>query len=333
MTHNHVASARGQSLGYAVTDEALPGAAMVAMHDLTRLYGVVIGVNHITLDIPHGVRGLLGPNGAGKSTLLKLICGQIRPSEGSIRVLGEAPWNHPGLFRRVGVCPEQDAFWSFMTGLEFVTTLARLSGLDPHAATRAAEEALDRCGCTPFMNRKINGYSKGMRQRTKVAQAIVHKPDLVVLDEPLNGTDPVGRRDMLDLIVQLGREGRSVLISSHVLHEVQSVTEEFTLIYNGRVLASGNVGEIRSLLDRFPHHIRVKCADARRLGWQLMRDLPVTGVDVAADNRSLSVQTLDPGRFYREFPAVVLDSGQAVEEMTSQDDNLDAVFRYLVDER
>ena len=331
MSHE-VASASGQRLGYAIADGPT-GIPMISATELTRTYGVVIGLNNITLDMPSGVRGLLGPNGSGKSTLIKLVCGQLRPTEGSIRVLGEQPWNHPGLFHRLGVCPEQDAFWSYMTALEFVTTLARLNGMDAAAATRAAAEALDRCGATGFMNAKISTYSKGMRQRTKVAQAIVHKPDMVVLDEPLNGTDPVGRRDMIHLMQQLGREGRSVLVSSHVLHEVQAVTEEFTLIYNGRVLASGNVSEIRGLLDRFPHRITIKCPDSRRLGWQLMRDLPVSGVDVAHDNQSLQVQTTDPGTFYRELPAMIADSGLAVHEMTSQDDNLDAVFRYLVQER
>lgn len=304
--------------------------SVIEARALTKLYGVVIGVNDVTLDLPPGVRGFLGPNGAGKSTFLKLVTGQLRPTEGEVRVFGERPWGNPGLFRRVGFCPEQDAFYDFLTGLEFVTVLARAGGLDAPTARRKAEEALERVGAKEYMDRKVGTYSKGMRQRTKVAQALVHDPELVILDEPLTGTDPIGRHDLMELVRKLGAEGKSILISSHVLHEVQAMTEEFVLIYGGRILASGNVHEIRGLMNEYPHRITLRCEDPRAAGHALLRDLPVSGVELDLAAGTVSVRTHDPKAFYEGLSAVVLEGGIKVREVVSQDDNLDAVFHYLV---
>ena len=303
---------------------------VVEARSLTKLYGTVLGVNDVTLELPSGVHGLLGPNGAGKSTLLKLVTGQLRPTEGEIRVFGERPWGHPALFRRVGFCPEQDAFYDFLTGLEFVTLLARASGVGGPAARRRAEEALERAGAAEYMNRKIATYSKGRRQRTKVAQALVHDPELIILDEPLTGTDPIGRHDLMELVRRLGGEGKSILISSHVLHEVQAMTENFVLIYGGRVLASGNVHDIRGLMNEYPHRITLRCEDARAAGHVLLRDLPVLGVELDPGTGTVSIRTHDPKAFYEGLAAVVLEGGIKVKEVVSQDDNLDAVFHYLV---
>ncbi len=304
--------------------------ALVSARNLTKLYGLVIGVNDVTLDIPKGVHGLLGPNGAGKSTLMKLITGQLVPTEGELQVLGERPWNNPSLFRRIGFCPEQDAFYSFLSALEFVTVLARMSGLSWSQAQGRAASALERVGATEFMNRKIATYSKGMRQRTKLAQALVHDPELLILDEPLSGLDPVGRREMTDLLNALAKEGKGILVSSHVLHEVQVVTKEFLLIYAGRVLASGNVHEIRALMNRHPHRITLRSPDGRHLAQQLVRDLPIAGIELDEEKGSFSVLTRDPAGFYDGLGRIVLESGLRVTEMVSEDDNLDAVFRYLV---
>jgi ABC-2 type transport system ATP-binding protein len=285
-------------------------------------------LNDVTLDLPRGVRGLLGPNGAGKSTFLKLVTGQLRPTEGEIRVLGEKPWNNPELFRRIGVCPEQDAFYDFLTGREFVRTLGRLGGLDAATAARKAEEVLVRCGAKDFMDRKIGGYSKGMRQRTKVAQALVHDPELVILDEPLTGTDPIGRHELVELVKSLGREGRSVLISSHVLHEVQAMTEDVLLIHSGRVLASGQVREIRGVMNEYPHRITIKADDLRALARAVMRDLPITGLDLDEGAGALHVKTREPKLFFEGLTKLGAQGG--VREVESKDDNLDAVFNYLV---
>jgi ABC-2 type transport system ATP-binding protein len=303
---------------------------LISARGLTKLYGVVIGLNDVTIDLAPGVRGLLGPNGAGKSTLLKLITGQIRPTEGEVLVFGERPWNNPELFRRIGFCPEQDAFYSFLSALEFVEALARITGYGRAESRKRAERALERVGATEFMHRRISTYSKGMRQRTKVAQALVHDPELLILDEPLSGTDPVGRRELTDLVSALGREGTSVLLSSHVLHEVQAVTDDFLLVYRGRVLASGNVGEIRSLMSEYPHKITIRCGDPRALGHRVLRDLPAAGLEIDDAGGALAVLTREPARFYAGLPDVVAEAGVKVTAMISADEDLDAVFRYLV---
>jgi ABC-2 type transport system ATP-binding protein len=296
---------------------------------LTKLYGVVIGVNDVTLDLKPGVIGLLGPNGAGKSTLLKLMTGQIKPTEGTLAVLGDRPWNNMRLMHRIGLCPEQDAFYDSLTGLEFLTILGRFSKLGRHARGKA-EETLARIGAAEYMHRPIGEYSKGMRQRTKVAQAVCHDPDLLIFDEPLSGTDPIGRREIMDLIIGLGKEGKSIIVSSHLLHEVQAMTDTFVLIYGGRILASGRVQEIRSLMNEFPHRITLRCGDNKKLAHLLLRDLPVEGVELTAGQSELSVLTRDPKGFYEGLPEMVLSEGIDVQEMNSADDNLESVFNYLI---
>jgi ABC-2 type transport system ATP-binding protein len=307
-------------------------APLLRARSLTKLYGTVIGVNDVTLELEPGVIGLLGPNGAGKSTLLKLITGQLRPSEGDIEVLGERPFANPALFARIGLCPEQDAFYDRMSALEFVTGLGRLSGLGCRARA-AAERALDRLGAREFMHRPIGDYSKGMRQRTKIAQAIAHDPELLILDEPLTGTDPICRREIMDLVLELGRQGRSILVASHVLHEVQAMTDQFVLVHGGRILAAGRVPEIRSLMNQFPHRITIRCADPRALARALLDALPLDGIEIEPARGELVVSTRDPGTFYAGLPEVVLSRGIAVHELVSADDKLDAVFHYLLARR
>ena len=305
-------------------------AALLEAHALTKLYGVVIGVNDLTLALEPGVHGLLGPNGAGKSTLLKLLMGQLRPTVGALRVLGEDPWNNPALFRRIGYCPEHDAFWDFLTGREFVEALARLAGLSPDEARPAAERALQRVGASEFLDRRISTYSKGMRQRTKLAQALAHEPELLVLDEPLSGTDPVGRHEIMDIVVSLGREGRSVLVSSHVMHEVEAMTDQFLLIYSGRVLAAGHVREIRRLLHQIPHRVRIACDAPRALAQRLIGQPQVHGLSVDEERGELTVSTRAPLELFAALPGLAHDAGVSVREFASSDESLDAVFGYLV---
>ena len=303
-------------------------AALLDCRSVTKLYGVVIGVNDLSLELEPGVHGLLGPNGAGKSTLIKLITGQLRPTEGKIRVFDENPWNNPGLLKRIGYCPEHDAFWDFLTGHQFVATLAGLSGMGTADAAVAADRALIRVGAREYRHRPISTYSKGMRQRTKLAQALVHDPDLLVLDEPLAGTDPVGRRELMDLIQELGEEGKSVLVSSHVMHEVQAMTARFLLIYGGRVLAAGDVQEIRRLLYEIPHKIRIVCDGPRELARHLAGQPSVDGVQVDADE--LWVTTREPRELFAMLPGLTAETGVTVRELGSDDESLDAVFEYLV---
>jgi ABC-2 type transport system ATP-binding protein len=303
---------------------------IVAFHEVSKWYGSVIGLNKLTINIPAGVTGLLGPNGAGKSTLLQLATGQLYPTQGEVRVLGRRIWNNPSLNRFIGLCPEQDAFYEWMTGQDFIYTVARLSGLKRAAARDAAARILEAVGMTRSKDRLIRGYSKGMRQRTKLAQALVHGPQVLFLDEPLSGTDPVARRDLMDIIQRLGQEGKSVLFSSHVLHEVQSMTTSIILLNHGRLVAEGQIRQIRDLIDGHPHQIAIICKEYRKLAARLLAEHDVDGIRVMAERRQLMVETRSPDAFYSRLPELSREDGMLIEEVYSDDDNLEAVFKYLV---
>lgn len=303
---------------------------VVVFHEVSKWYGNVIGINKLTLTIPAGVTGLLGPNGAGKSTLLQLATGQLFPSQGTVEVLGQTVWNNPSLNRFIGLCPEQDAFYEWMTGWDFVFTCAHLSGMSRSQARDAATRAIESVGMTKHMRRRVRGYSKGMRQRIKLAQALVHEPQVLFLDEPLTGTDPVARRDLMNIIQKLGGEGKSVLVSSHVLHEVQSLTQNIILLNRGRLVAQGEVRQIRDLIDKHPHQIVLICEGCRRLAGRLLVWPDVEGVNVLPDDRGIMVQTRSPDAFYSRLPELSLQDGTPITEVYSDDDNLEAVFKYLV---
>jgi ABC-2 type transport system ATP-binding protein len=303
---------------------------VVAFHELSKWYGNVIGVNKLTLAIPAGVTGLLGPNGAGKSTLLQLATGQLKPSQGTVRVLGQEAWNNPRLNRSIGLCPEQDRFYEWMTGWDFVHTCARLSGLSRPEARDSTERTIKSVGMTKHQGRAIRGYSKGMRQRIKMAQSLVHDPSVLFLDEPFTGTDPVARRDLMDIVLRLGADGKSVIVSSHVLHEVQSLTSQIVLLNHGRLVAEGHVREIRDLIDKHPHHIVLVCDQYRRLAGHVLQWPDVEGVRVLASEGSLMVETRAPDAFYGRLPELSLADGLAIQSVYSDDDNLEAVFKYLV---
>jgi ABC-2 type transport system ATP-binding protein len=303
---------------------------IVEFRSASKWYGNVIGVNHLTFRVPPGVTGLLGPNGAGKSTLLQLATGQLRPSQGEVFVLGHRAWDNPALNRHIGLCPEQDAFYEWMTGRQFIDFCARLGGLSGRAAREATARALDLVGMTPNADRPVRGYSKGMRQRTKLAQALVHDPLVLFLDEPLTGTDPLARRDLIDLIARLGASGRSVLLSSHVLHEVQAVTPHILLLNRGRLVAEGHVRQIRDLIDKHPHRIVLKSRDDRGLAARLVGFDDVVGVELARAGGGILVETRSPDAFYGRLARLSLDEGAEIDQVYSDDDNLEAVFRYLV---
>src|SRR2546421_1599250 len=304
--------------------------AIIEFDGVSKWYGNVIGLNKLTLHLPAGVTGLLGPNGAGKSTRLQRATGQLRPSRGRVRVLGQTVWDNPALNRQVGLCPEQDAFYEWMTGLDFARTCARLSGLSRWESAAAAEQAMARVGMTEHQGRAIRGYSKGMRQRTKLAQALVHGPRVLFLDEPLTGTDPVARRDLIEVIRGLGAAGRSVLVSSHVLHEVQAMTPHVVLLHRGRLVAEGHVREIRDLIDRHPHRIVLRCDRYRDLAARLAGCADVDGIQFLNRESGLLVETRQPDVFYARLPALAVEDGLRLREVYSEDDNLEAVFKYLV---
>lgn len=298
-------------------------------------YGQVIGVNDISLDIGPGVTGLLGPNGAGKSTLLKILSGQLRASTGAARIFGERIWNNAQIFKRVGLVPEQDAFYEEMTGREFVTYLTRLQGFSVADARRLADETLELVGMSESKNRRIDEYSKGMRQRVKLAQAIAHEPDVLFLDEPLTGTDPVGRHKMIELVQHLGEQGKTVVVSSHVLHEVEQMTQNILLINKGRVLADGNIYAIRELIDKHPHTIQVDCDKPRKFAAILAGYEDVVSIDFDSDESNaaatrFSIATRQPDACYVRIPKLAREHDIALRGFMSPDNNLMALFEYLV---
>jgi len=309
-----------------VTESLAP---IVTSDRLSKWYGQVIGLNDVTVAVPRGITGLLGPNGAGKSTFMKLITGQLKPSKGSVRVLGEPIWGNPALYFRIGFCPEQDAFYDRMTGLEWVTALVRLNGLGETEAADAAKAALDQVDLMSAADKKIGAYSKGMRQRVKMAQALVHDPELLILDEPLSGMDPIMRRKTIRLIKEWARAGKSVLVSSHILHEIEAMTSNILLVHNGRILAEGNVHQIRDLIDEHPHTVYIKADDPRALARRFLADDNM--LSLKFDPGALIIQTAKPDVFYARLTELAA-SGEAgaVDEVTSPDDNLQAVFQYLV---
>jgi ABC-2 type transport system ATP-binding protein len=302
---------------------------VITTDHLSKWYGQVSGLNDVTVAVPPGITGLLGPNGAGKSTLMKLVTGQLRPSKGSVRVLGEPIWGNPVIFSRIGFCPEQDAFYDRMTGLEWVAALVRLNGLSQEDANASARRALEIVDLLDAMDKKIGAYSKGMRQRVKLAQAIVHDPELLIFDEPLSGMDPIARRKTIRMIKEWARAGKSILVSSHILHEIESMTSNILLINNGRILAEGNVHQIRDLIDEHPHTVFVRAADPRALGRRFLEEDDV--ISMRFEQGAVIVETGRPDAFYARLTDMAA-SGEAgaIDEVTSPDDNLQAVFKYLV---
>jgi len=303
--------------------------SLIVADHVSKWYGQVIGLNDVSIDVPPGVTGLLGPNGAGKSTFMKLVTGQLRPSKGTLTVLGEPIWQNPDIYFRIGFCPEQDAFYERMTGLEWVTALLRLNGGSDSEATATAKRALDTVDLSDAANKKIGAYSKGMRQRIKMAQALAHEPELLILDEPLSGMDPIARRRTIKLIREWGRSGRSVIVSSHILHEIESMTSNILLINQGRILAEGDVHQIRDLIDEHPHTVHIKAEQPRALAREFLGSDHVLSLRFEDD--AVIVQTGRPDAFYAQLTSLAASNELgAVHEVTSPDDNLQAVFQYLV---
>jgi ABC-2 type transport system ATP-binding protein len=260
---------------------------------------------------------------------MKLVTGQLKPSKGAIRVLGEPIWGNHELYRRIGFCPEQDAFYDRMTGTEWVAGLVGLNGYSEKEAADAARRALGVVDLLDAADRKIGAYSKGMRQRVKLAQAIAHDPQLLILDEPLSGMDPILRRRTIRLIKEWGRSGKSVLVSSHILHEIESMTSNILLINNGRIVAEGNVHQIRDLIDEHPHTVFVRAGDPKRLARALLVEDGV--ISLRFEHDAVIIETARPDAFYARLTDMAA-SGEAgvIDEVTSPDDNLQAVFKYLV---
>jgi ABC-2 type transport system ATP-binding protein len=301
--------------------------AAISVEKVSKWYGQVLGVSGITFSMTGGIVGLLGPNGAGKSTLIKLIAGLLRPSQGSASIHGLPAWRSSEARRRLGYCPEHEGAYDELTAREFVTALARLSGVGRRAG-EAAAEALTSLGLADAMDRPLGGYSRGMRQRAKLAQALVHDPDVLLLDEPLTGCDPLARASIVTRIKALAGAGKTVLLSSHVLHEIEALTQQIVVIFRGQVLAEGNIYRLRELIDEHPHRIRVECDQPRELAAAVIGAEHVARVQFT--DGVVEIETRAPDKLYDEIPRVAGERGVKIRALTSPDNNLSAVFDYLI---
>ena len=301
--------------------------AVIEVDGVTKWFDDVVAVSEVSFELDVGVTALLGPNGAGKSTVLRLLCGLTRPSQGTVRIFGEDPNDNPALYRRLGLVPQQEALFESMSGRRFVELAATLQSLpDPR---RAAEAALDVVELDPADPRPLRAYSKGMRQRVKVAQAIVHDPAVVVLDEPLEGLDPRQRLHLITLFRRLGDEGRCVLVSSHVLDEVERFGSRVLVMSNGRLAAEGDFHAIRELMDDRPHRIRLRTDRPHELAGALLASRAVVAARVDGHD-ALVVDTIDASALRQDVAPAALRAGAHLFEVVPLDDDLESVFRYLV---
>jgi ABC-2 type transport system ATP-binding protein len=303
---------------------------MIELRSVTKLYGTVIGVNDISLSLPKGAYGLVGPNGSGKTTLLNLITGQLRPTMGTVRVLGDSPWNRDHLLRLIGLCPSVDILYPNVTGLDWVRYLVELHGFGRREAARRAERTLEQVGLGSAMHRAMGTYSLGMRQRAKLAQAFAHDPELLILDEPFNGLDPIARHEMTEVLRTWNKSGRSLILASHILHEVEAISPSFLLIRGGRLLASGPPEEIHSLLADVPNEIRIRCNQPAILaGWLIDSEL-ADSIRFEDEGRELLVSSRSPLAIFERLPRCLGELGIRVDEMRSADDSLQRLFSSLM---
>lgn len=304
--------------------------AIVQTENLTKWYGEVMGVNDVTLTIHPGITGLLGPNGAGKTSLLKLMTGQLKPNMGIITVLNQPVWNNYLLTQRVGYCPDIELAYQFMTGFEFITFFATLSGYQRAEAEYQCLKVLETVDMVSAAEKPIGSYSKGMRQRIKLAQALVHEPELLFLDEPLTGLDPIGRRHVINLLTELTKQGISIVVSSHILYEIEAMTETILLIHQGRILAEGTISDIRELIDEHPHKVYLSADDPRRLAQVCLPFEDILSVTFGDEAGDVIIETAKPDAFYARLPQLLIENELNVSQLYSPDDNLSAVFKYLV---
>ncbi len=303
---------------------------VVETEHLSKWYGNVLGLSDVSIQVEPGITGILGPNGAGKSTFLKLISGQIKPNIGTCSIKGEMIRNNYPLFSNIGFCPEQDAFYEELTGWQFMTGLLKLHHFLTSEIDARARKALEIVDLIEDKDRIIKSYSRGMRQRLKFAQAIAHDPEIIILDEPLNGLDPLGRRKIIHLIKSYKGEGRTIIVSSHVLPEIEAMTKRIILIHQGKIFAQGDIHYIRDLIDTHPHIVSIKCSDPRMLASKFIQEDFVLNVNFNSAEDTLLVETNNRDKFFGLLPSLFVKHNINVEEITSPDDNLQAVFDYLV---
>jgi ABC-2 type transport system ATP-binding protein len=295
---------------------------------VSKWYGPVIGVNQVTLELRPGITGLVGSNGAGKTTLMRLATGQLRPDLGSVQVRGHHTWEVKAK-RLVGYSPDVDSFYEEMCGRRFIESMARLCGFSRREAQRRAAQALEVVGMAARAERPLRGYSKGMRQRIKVAQALVHDPEILILDEPLSGIDPIGRQELLVLFRELAARGKCLLVSSHELEELEKLTDHVAVMAQGRIAAVGTLAQIRDLLDQHPLSVRVASNQPRNLAAALLAMPDVAGVDFG-ERDTLVVRARNPQRFFRDFAALVLEEDYDIRHLETLDDSAHAILGYLL---
>ena len=311
-------------------DRSIPAAGQptIRIRDVSRWYGEVLGVNKVTVDLYPGITGLVGPNGSGKSTLMNIICGILWPGQGAVTVLGQPVRSNPDVRREIGYCTQVDHFYESFTGVQFLESLLALHGRGKTWARKVALDALEQVDLAGDKDRKIRTYSKGMRQRIKIAFALAHQPPVLILDEPFNGLDPVGRHEMMRLFAGYAREGRTVLLSSHILHEIDQMTDRVLMMSNGYVMAEGGVREVRDILRQHPFQVYIRCQDARRLASLLLAEDNVRSIEIEDEN-SVTLATRDPDLFYARLNEVILEHDILIDIVTLADEDVQSIYRYL----
>jgi ABC-2 type transport system ATP-binding protein len=301
----------------------------IIFEDVSKFYGEILGVNRVNLSIPPGITSLVGPNGSGKTTLMNLMTGLVKPSRGRIQVLGIATDDPENLFKLVGYSTQFDAFPKGLTGFQFIYSYLCLTGISLQEAERIAWQAIQRVNLVDAASRKIGGYSKGMRQRIRLAQALAHNPKVLVLDEPLNGLDPLARAEMIAFFRASASEGCYVIISSHILHEVDVISDQVILLSNGYVVAEGQIQSVRNEIQEHPTQILIRCDRPRDLAAKLFQSESMMEASVHNDGRGLLLKTRDADRFYLAINQLALD-GIQIESITPADDDVLSVYEYLI---
>lgn len=303
---------------------------MIVFEDVSKFYGEILGVNRVSLAIAPGITSLVGPNGSGKTTLMNLMTGLLKPTRGRISVLGTSPDDPQELFRKVGYCAQFDSFPRGATGREFIEFYLRTHGCTNRAVDNLTHQALERVSMSEAADRKVAGYSKGMRQRIRLAQSIAHNPSVLILDEPLNGLDPMARAEIIRLFRQLAAEGLYLIISSHILHEVDMMSDSVVLLNNGYVVAEGNVHGVRDEIEEHPMQILIRCDRPQMLAARVFEQDGVVEARLHDDRQGLFVKTRRPDDFYLLLNRVVLDADLQIESVAPADDDLNAVYQYLI---
>ncbi len=304
--------------------------SVVKTEQLSKWYGNILGISDITLEIATGITGLLGPNGAGKSTFLKVITGQLKANIGKVTIFDQPVFSQPKIFKQTGFCPEYDSFYRDNTGLQQVAFLARLHGFGKKQAIEKAEAAIERLGLTASKDKLIREYSLGMRQRLKLAGSIVHEPELLILDEPLRGIDPLWRVNIIRIIKEYEKAGKTVIVASHILPEIEAMTKDIIMIHQGKVFAQGDIHYIRDLIDTHPHMIAVKCKNYRELAsWMIDEDY-ILDIHFDREKDKVTIKTDNRDKFFDQLNRLIVEKNVAVEEIISPDDNLQGVFDYLI---